>query len=64
MSALFGSPSFTALGLALVLLAALAAKLILNRARKPSSRREDIARRPVVMDERIRARLEATIWPD
>jgi hypothetical protein len=66
MSALLGSPmpSLTALGLALALLAALAAKLIFNRVRKPSSRCEDEDRPPVAMDERIRARVEATIWPD
>ncbi len=65
MSALLGSPlpSLTALGLALVLLAALAARLIVNRVRKPSPRCDE-DRRPVAMDERIRARLAATIWPD
>jgi uncharacterized membrane protein YhaH (DUF805 family) len=55
-----------ALGLAalLVPLVALAAKRIFDRSRRSLPPREDQVRRVVVMDERIKARLEAMIWPD
>jgi hypothetical protein len=58
MSALLAHPaeSLAALGLALLVLALIARKL--------SYRRDARRRGHVVMDERIRARLEATIWPD
>jgi Tfp pilus assembly protein PilX len=59
------SALLVALGLALLLVALIAvAKLTFDQARRSSLRREHQVRRPVVMDERIRARLEATIWPD
>lgn len=53
-----------AFGLALLVvpLVAVAAMLTWNQVRK--SRCGHDARRQIVMDERIRARLEATIWPD
>jgi hypothetical protein len=62
MSAL---PAGLALWLAafgLALLVGMAVKRRLEQARKSAPRRP--AREQVAMDERIRARLEATIWPD
>ena len=47
-----------------VALVAIAAKLTFDRLRG-SSRGHDARRRgQIAMDERIRARVEATIWPD
>ena len=63
MSALLAGHAapFVALGVALV---AIAAKLTFDRLRG-SSRGHDARRRgQIAMDERIRARVEATIWPD
>jgi hypothetical protein len=53
-----------ALGLALLVvpLIAVAATLTWDQVRRAARGRD--ARRRAVMDERIRARLEATIWPD
>jgi uncharacterized membrane protein YdbT with pleckstrin-like domain len=68
MSALFAGHTATlavlAFGLALlvVVLIAIAATLTFDQVRKAGRRRD--ARGRVVMDERIRARLEAIIWPD
>jgi hypothetical protein len=58
--------SLAALGLALLVvpLIAVAAKLTCEPARKSARRREERPRGQVVMDERIKARLEATIWPE
>jgi hypothetical protein len=58
MSALLAHPaeSLAALGLVLLVLASMARRF----AYRPDKRR----RAHVAMDERIRARLEATIWPD
>jgi hypothetical protein len=58
MSALVAHPaeSLAALGLALLVLALSARRLWY----RPEERRRD----HVVMDARIRARLEATIWPE
>ena len=67
MSALLAghAASFAALGLVLllVLLIAVAAKLTFDHLRR-SSRGHAERCGQAVMDERIRARLEATIWPD
>jgi ABC-type phosphate transport system permease subunit len=58
------SVTAVAFGLALLVvpLVAIAATLTFDQVRK--SARGRAARGQVVMDERIRARLEATIWPD
>jgi hypothetical protein len=68
MSALFAghTASFAALLLVLVVvpLVALAVRLTLDQARKSARGRDARRRDQAVMDERIRARLEATIWPD
>ena len=58
------SVAAVAFGLALlaVPLIAIAATLTFDQMRKSARGRD--ARGRVVMDERIRARLEATIWPD
>jgi hypothetical protein len=58
--------SLAALGLALLVvpLMAVAAKLTREQARKSARRREERPRGQVVMDERIKARVEATIWPE
>jgi hypothetical protein len=68
MSALFAGHTATvaavAFGLALLVvpLIAVAATLTFDQMRKAA--RGCDARGRIVMDERIRARLEATIWPD
>ena len=58
------SVAAVAFGLALLVvpLIAIAATLTFDQVRK--SARGRAARGPIVMDERIRARWEATIWPD
>jgi hypothetical protein len=58
------SVTAVAFGLALLVvpLVAIAATLTFDQVRKSARGRD--ARGQVVMDERIRARLEATIWPD
>jgi hypothetical protein len=67
VSALFAghTASFAALGLALLLvpLIAFAAKLTYDQARR-SARREKRRSAEAAMDERIKTKLEATIWPD
>ena len=64
MSALLAGHAapFVALGVALLL--AIAAKLTFDRLRGSSRGHAARRRGHVVMDERIRARVEATIWPD
>ena len=68
MSALLAghAASLAVLGVGLALLAAVliavAAMLTWDQMRRSWRGRD--ARRRIVMDERIRARLEATIWPD
>jgi len=67
MSALLAghAASFAALGLALLLVALIAVAATLTFDHRRYSRRHDERRRSqAVMDQRIRARLEATIWPD
>jgi hypothetical protein len=68
MSALFAghAASLAALGIELlvILLIALAAKLTYGRAHQPSRRCEERPRDPVVMHRRLKAKLEATIWPE
>ena len=55
-----------AFGLALLVvpLIAIAATLTWDQVRRSARGRDAHARGQVAMDERIRARLEATIWPD
>ena len=65
MSALLASPValLAAFGLALLLVPLIAvAMLTFDRARK--HRREDHVRGHAVMDARIRAKVEAMIWPE
>jgi hypothetical protein len=66
MSALLAghAASLAALGLALLLVALIAVGATLTIDLRASSRGRAERRRRTVMDERIRARLEATIWPD
>ncbi len=68
MSALFAGHAAALAGFGIVLLVvplvALAARLTLGQARKSSRERDARRRDPAAMDERIRARFEATIWPD
>jgi hypothetical protein len=62
MSALLAGPTGWLAALGLALLVGIAVRLVFDRARRASRGRA--ARGQVAMDERIRARLEATIWPD
>ena len=66
MSALLAghAASLAALGLLLVSLIAVAARLTFGRARRFSRGREERRRGDVVIDPRIRAKLEAMIWPE
>lgn len=64
MSALLAGHGAWLAALGLALLIALAVKLTLDRLRRSSRGHADRRRRQVAMDERIRARLEAAIWPD
>lgn len=70
MSALFAGHTASliavAFGLALLIvpLVAVAATLTWDQVRNAARGRDARGRGGVVMDERIRARLEATIWPD
>jgi hypothetical protein len=74
MSALFAghTASLVAIGAMLLVipLIAVAAKLIYDRARRPPRdefprhRADDRPRDRVVMHDRFKAKLEATIWPD
>ncbi len=62
MSALHAGPAVWLAAFGLPLLIGIAVKRRLDQARKSAPRRQ--AREQVAIDERIRARLEAVIWPD
>ena len=68
MSALFAGHTASLAALAVVLLVvpliALAAKLTWDQARKLSRERQARPRDTIVMHDRFKAKLEATIWPD